>query len=105
MPRSTNKLKLSDLSFLLNNWEAEYRFHPTRRWRFDWAYPAKKVAVEFEGGVATRGRHTRILGYTKDCEKYNQAALLGWAVLRYTALSNLSNAILEIEQAVDEKFG
>tara|TARA_R110002126_G_scaffold288065_2_gene441348 strand:+ start:900 stop:1049 length:150 start_codon:yes stop_codon:yes gene_type:complete len=26
--------------------EAEYRFHPTRRWRFDFARPDKKLAVE-----------------------------------------------------------
>ena len=30
------------------------------------------------------GRHTRGAGYSKDCEKYNRAALLGYTVLRYT---------------------
>jgi very-short-patch-repair endonuclease len=89
---------------LLNKWEPEYRFHPVRKWRFDWAMPSKKVAVEFEGGVAIKGRHTRIIGYTKDCEKYNAAALLGWKVLRYTALSKINNAIVEIEEAINEKI-
>lgn len=64
--------------------EGEYRFHPERRWRFDFAYPDLKIAVEAEGGVFGHGRHTRGMGYVKDCEKYNQAVLLGWRVFRYT---------------------
>lgn len=64
--------------------EAEYRFHPTRRWRFDWAFPDQKVALEIEGGVWTGGRHTRGAGYVRDIEKYNHATLAGWRVLRVT---------------------
>ena len=60
----------------------EYRFHGTRKWRFDYAWPKCKVALEVEGGVWMRGRHTRGSGFVKDMEKYNQAALLGWTVLR-----------------------
>jgi len=63
---------------------AEYRFHPTRRWRFDYAYPDAKVAVELEGGTWVNGRHTRGGGFEKDAEKYNAAVLLGWRVLRFT---------------------
>lgn len=29
----------------------EYRFHPTRKWRFDFAIPHIKVAIEIEGGL------------------------------------------------------
>jgi hypothetical protein len=65
--------------------ETEYQFHPTRKWRFDAAHPASKIAVELEGGVWTGGRHTRPAGFTLDCLKYNQAALLGWAVFRLTS--------------------
>lgn len=43
-----------------------------------------KIAVEFEGGVFTKGGHTRGLKYTLDCEKYNLAILNGYQVLRYT---------------------
>jgi len=64
--------------------EAEVRFHPTRRWRFDYAWKGKKVAVELEGGVWQYGRHNRAASYIKDMEKYNAAAELGWKVLRYT---------------------
>lgn len=64
--------------------EQEWRFHPVRKWRFDFAYPALMVAVEIEGGTWSGGRHTRGDGYEKDCEKYNTAALMGWKVIRLT---------------------
>ena len=62
----------------------EYKFHPTRKWRFDFANIEKHIAVEVEGGVWIRGRHTRGQGYIADMEKYNEAALLGWRVIRAT---------------------
>lgn len=65
-------------------WETEHRFHPDRKWRFDFAWPEFKVALECEGGVYTHGRHTRGTGFTKDCEKYSTAAAMGWRVLRFT---------------------
>lgn len=62
--------------------EKEWKFHPVRKWRFDYAFPDFKVALEVEGGVFTGGRHTRSLGFMKDIEKYNTAAVLGWIVVR-----------------------
>lgn len=62
----------------------EYRFHPVRRYRFDYAWPDQMVAVEIEGGVWTKGRHTRGAGYLADLSKYNLATLLGWKLLRYS---------------------
>lgn len=66
--------------------ETQYRFHPVRRWKFDRAWPDAMVAVELEGGIFTRGRHTRGKGFHNDCDKYNAAQLAGWVVLRYTTL-------------------
>ena len=63
--------------------EREYRFDPKRRWRFDFAWPSLRIAVEIEGGVWVRGRHVRPTGYLADLEKYNRAVVLGWRVLRY----------------------
>lgn len=60
----------------------EYPFHDTRKWRFDFAWPSLRIALEQEGGIWTRGRHTRGAGYVADLEKYNSAVLLGWRVLR-----------------------
>ena len=57
---------------------------PTRRWRFDAAWPGVKVALEIDGGtwMASRGGHTSGKGLKKDREKANAAALRGWRVLR-----------------------
>jgi very-short-patch-repair endonuclease len=63
---------------------AEYRFHTTRRWRFDYAWPQLRLALEVDGGAWVGGRHTRGAGYEKDCEKLNAALLAGWRVLRFT---------------------
>jgi very-short-patch-repair endonuclease len=62
---------------------AEYRFSEARRWRFDWAWPERKIAVEEDGGVWVQGRHTRGAGYLKDMEKLNAAAELGYRVFRF----------------------
>jgi hypothetical protein len=64
--------------------ELEYHFYTGRRWRFDDAWPAKKIAVEIEGGVWVNGRHTRGQGFEDDMEKYNHAAKLGWRIFRFT---------------------
>lgn len=64
--------------------EREHMFMPGRRWRFDFAWPRWKVAVEVEGGLFVGGRHTRGRQYEKDCEKYNEAAINGWLVIRVT---------------------
>lgn len=65
--------------------EVEHRFAaPERRWRFDYAWVEEKVALEVEGGVWSGGRHTRGSGYLLDMEKYNNAALRGWTLLRTT---------------------
>ena len=67
--------------------EREHRFDAGRMWRFDFAWPSAKVAVEIEGGTFSRGktRHTSSTGHQSDCEKYNAAAIAGWCVLKYTA--------------------
>lgn len=62
----------------------EWKFHPKRRWRFDFAWPDEMIAVEIEGGVYSRGRHTRGAGYISDMEKYNEAQRMGWQVYRFT---------------------
>ena len=83
----------------------EYRFAaPERQWRSDLAWPEHKVLGEYEGGIWTGGAHTRGKHYQSDCEKYNAAALRGFAVYRFTydmvksglAVSTLLSA-LEIE--------
>lgn len=62
----------------------EFKFHPVRKWRFDYAIPEHKIALEVEGGVWTGGRHTSPKGFLGDIEKYNTATLMGWRVFRTT---------------------
>lgn len=71
-------------SFGLPEPVTEHRFHPVRRWRFDYAFLDHKVAVEIEGGVWSGGRHTRGKGFLGDLEKYNTAQKMGWKVYRFT---------------------
>jgi hypothetical protein len=62
--------------------QRETRFHPTRLWRFDLAWPAVRLACEVDGGqfMAGGGRHNT----DADREKINHAAALGWRVLRFS---------------------
>jgi len=62
----------------------EYKFLHDRRFRFDIAIPKHCIAVEFEGGIWSNGRHTRGKGYASDVKKYNLATMHGWRLLRYT---------------------
>ena len=52
-----------------------------RRWRWDWAWPKQKVALEKNGGVWIRGRHSRGQGQIDDFEKWSEGAALGWRVI------------------------
>lgn len=81
----------------------EFYFHETRRWRFDWAFAKVKIAVEFEGVMSKKSRHTTVTGYTGDAEKYNAAQQLGWVVLRYTVL-NYKNVLQDLKTAYELKL-
>lgn len=104
--RSEKAAAIGQIKLILLNLKVdfvtEYRFHPVRKWRFDFAIPDSKIAIEYEG-VFNPGnkvsRHTHVIGFSNDCEKYNEAALLGWKVLRFTAL-HLQNGVAfrQIEQ-------
>ena len=70
----------------ITGWEREYRFDTTgRRWRFDFAFPEIKLAVEIEGLTAdlTRGGHSTHAALRRDMEKGNAAVAQGWRVLRF----------------------
>lgn len=75
--------------------EREHRFHPVRKWRFDFAWvdaldkfpfepPRERTALEIQGGIWNRGKHGRGSGILKDYEKLNAAQALGWRVLQLT---------------------
>ena len=83
----------------------EHRFHPVRKWSFDYAIPAHKIALEVEGGVWTGGRHTSPQGFLGDIEKYNTATLMGWRVFRVTPDELYKTATLNlIKTAISGDF-
>jgi very-short-patch-repair endonuclease len=62
--------------------ERELRFHPERRWRADFAHLPSRTLIEIEGGIYINGRHNRAAGFAADLEKYLEAQLCGWRVIR-----------------------
>ena len=78
----------------------EYRFCE-RQWKFDFAWPTLKLAVEIEGGIWTDGRHTRGSGFEADCHKYNRAVFEGWRVLRFTgSMVKSGEALAQVENII-----
>lgn len=89
---------------------AEWPFCAGRRFRFDYALPKWKVAIEIDGGLWTGGRHSGGVGQKKDFEKMNLAAELGWIVLHYTPDERLKTSTLlqiynTIQRRKNERMG
>lgn len=83
------------------SFEQEYKFHPKRKWRADFLITGTKILVEVEGGIWSGGRHTRGKGYIGDMEKYNEAAMMGFTVLRFSTEQVKSGlAVQQIEKMV-----
>jgi hypothetical protein len=94
---------------------AEFMFAKAigRKWRFDYAWPDHKIALEIEGAVFGRlittadgkkiragGRHSTGAGLQADAFKYNRAAILGWLVIRATTtMVRDGHAITELTDA------
>lgn len=85
---------------------AEFRLDPSRRFRFDLAWPDWKIAIEIEGLVYSNrgdnqlvGRHVSVTGFKRDIEKYRLAFERLWFLLRVTSADARSgvacNAIVE----------
>ena len=64
----------------VNQPQREFQFDPMRKWRIDFAWPERKLAVEIESSVhRIKGR------FARDIDKYNALQKAGWTLLRYTA--------------------
>lgn len=74
----------------------EFRFYPQRKWRFDYAWPDHKLALEVQGGLFVNGRHSRGAALLKEHEKLNTAAQLGWRILFVTPQQMASGEVVEI---------
>ena len=91
-------LDMLKLTNQIEDYVLELQFDEVRKFRFDWAIPSVMIAIEFEGIMSEKSRHTTKTGYSKDTEKYNLAAISGWIVLRYTVLTygNLERDLLKL---------
>ncbi len=61
-------------------YEREFRFHPKRKWRMDFAWAQLQVFLEVEGAG-----HNFYHNFHRDMEKYNTAAFMGWRLLRISS--------------------
>ena len=85
MKANRYEIFLRCLRHLDPGWVAEHRFAPPRRWRFDFANPALKLALEIQGGIWTSGRHSRGgKAQLAEMEKLNAAARYRWLVLFFS---------------------
>ena len=76
----------------------EYCFHLTRKWRIDFAWPDRKLAVEIESSV-----HRIKSRFAGDLDKYNALQKQGWTLLRYTAkMVDSGEAINDVLTIVNE---
>lgn len=89
--------------------DRELKFHESRKWRFDFAWPLHMIAVEVQGGTWNGGAHGRGSGLAKDREKLNTAQVMGWAVLQFgpedirsgAAITFLESALMARQVLVD----
>lgn len=86
LPKGLQHIK-NHLTLLKVDFVQELVFHSVRKFRFDFAIPNMKIAIEYEGLNSEKSGHTTLKGYTEDCVKYNLAAIDGWSMLRYTAVN------------------
>ena len=102
---------VDDIAIMLNEatlrFTKEYKFCDSRKFKFDFVINAyrglkieQKIAIEFEGLMSEKSGHTTIKGYTRNCEKYNLATVLGWKVLRYT-IFNYHQVIRDVKSIIE----
>ena len=106
LKNEANLLLEKHLDELGLKFEREFRFHPERKWRFDYLITSRLTqmclqpcyALEIEGGIWIGGRHTSGAGYSKDLEKYREAAIRGYCVLRFSVQEVLEGTAREFLQ-------
>lgn len=61
----------------------QHKFHPSRAFRFDFAWPTKKIAVEIQGWGPGHNTHVAM---TRDYDRHMEAMLLNWKIIFLTSL-------------------
>jgi very-short-patch-repair endonuclease len=90
----------------------EFKFHPVRKWRIDFAFVEQKLAVEINGGIWISGKsgrggaHSLPSNIIRDMEKGNELSIMGWHLLQFTpAQVRNGEAISTIERYFNERRG
>lgn len=83
--------------------EAGFIYAKKRQWRFDFAWPDMKLAVEIDGGLfRPMSGHRSPIGITEDRVKDAVAQLMGWVVLRFTEISFRNDDVIPIMEEAFE---
>ena len=80
----------------------QHKFHPQRKWAFDFSFVEDKLAIEIQGGSWQGGGHNTALGQAKDYEKHNAATKLGWRVLFFNTpmLKDMAAVVTEVAEVL-----
>lgn len=70
-----------------------------RRYRWDWALPERRIAVEYQGIIGKShghgdASHASIAGMLRDHEKFSEASVLGWTVILANARTAESGQVI-----------
>lgn len=83
--------------------QRQYKWHPKRRFRADFAFVEKRVLVEIMGTRSIKSAHTTVTGYHSDCLRMAEAVILGWRILYFDSVfkENWNEAVILLERVLD----
>lgn len=71
--------------------QRNFRFHASRKWEIDFAWPEFKIGMEIQGGIWGKsqtddspGAHGHPIGIRRDMQKHNALLDAGWRVWHFT---------------------
>lgn len=80
---------------------SEFKFHPERRFRLDFAHIESKTGIECNGGTHHKGGHSSGRGIQRDYEKQRLAAPQGWIIIPLSASDIDERVLKEVKQIID----
>ena len=88
-PRAGSKheayFRLQLRAYKIYVFKEQYKFHPDRQWKIDFAYPSKRLGIEIDGGIfGKKSGHNTGVGILRKMEKMNAAQRLGWRVFTFS---------------------
>ena len=84
----------------------ETKFHPLRKWRWDFSLVDSNIAIEICGQIWRKGGHSSGTGIQRDYDKANAGTMLGWRVLHFSSTDILrGRAKMFLALHLAEKLG